>query len=81
MASDPTPAMRSEAIAWHIKLREGHAQDWDDFGDWLARDASHSSAYDAVALDDAALDQALVGCSQSAVARTNDNQPMAADQR
>ena len=77
MASDPTPAMRSEAIAWHIKLREGHAQDWDDFGDWLARNASHSSAYDAVTPDDAALDQALVGWSQLAVVRTNDNQPMA----
>ena len=77
MTVELTPAIRSEAIAWHIGLRAGHAQDWDDFVEWLARDPSHSVAYDAVSLDDAALDQTLINWSQSAVARTNDNQPMA----
>lgn len=77
MASEFTPAIRSEAIAWHVRLREDRAQDWDDFAEWLARDPRHSLAYDAVVLDDAALDQTLLGWSRSALARTNDNQPVA----
>ena len=76
MSSDPAPTIRAEAIAWHLRLRDERAQDWDEFANWLARDPRHSPAYDAVALDDAALNQALVGWSQSTVARTNDNQPV-----
>jgi transmembrane sensor len=47
--------IQAEAIAWHIRLREGGAADWDAFVRWLEADPARSAAYDAVALADAAL--------------------------
>jgi transmembrane sensor len=47
--------IQAEAIAWHIRLRDGGAEDWDAFVHWLEVDPAHSAAYDAVALADAAL--------------------------
>ena len=72
MSPDPNSAIRAKAIAWHISLRHGRAQDWDDFAQWLGRNSRHSPAYDAVALDDAALDRTLVGWSREAPGGTND---------
>jgi transmembrane sensor len=47
--------IQAEAIAWHIRLRDGGAEDWDAFVHWLEVDPARSAAYDAVALADAAL--------------------------
>ena len=76
MSSDPTPAIRAEAISWHIRLHEDRADDWDAFTDWLERDPRHSNAYDAVALADAQLAPVLAEWSLSPVALTNDNRPI-----
>jgi transmembrane sensor len=45
----------AEAIAWHLRLRDGEAADWDAFTAWLEGDAARSAAYDEVARADAAL--------------------------
>lgn len=51
-----TPSqLRGEAIAWHIRLRDGAPADWDSFVDWLERDPAHSDAYDAISSADAAI--------------------------
>ncbi len=76
MSSDPTPAIRAEAISWYIRLREDRSDDWDVFTDWLERDPRHSSAYDAVALADAQLAPVFTEWSCSPVALTNDNRPV-----
>jgi transmembrane sensor len=47
--------IQAEAIAWHIRLRDGGAEDWNAFVRWLEVDPARSAAYDAVALADAAL--------------------------
>jgi transmembrane sensor len=46
---------QAEAIAWHIRLRDGGAADWDAFVRWLEADPARSAAYDLVALADAAI--------------------------
>lgn len=51
--------MRADAIDWHIRLREGRAEDWEAFTRWLEQDQAHNAAYEAVALEDAALDEAF----------------------
>ena len=48
--------IQAEAIAWHIRLRDGGAADWDAFVRWLEADPARSAAYDAVALADAGAD-------------------------
>ncbi|MEA3047377.1 MAG: transrane sensor, partial [Sphingomonadales bacterium] len=47
--------IQAEAIAWHIRLRDGGAEDWDAFVHWLEADPARSAAYDSVAFADAAL--------------------------
>ncbi|MDB5697345.1 MAG: anti-FecI sigma factor, FecR [Alphaproteobacteria bacterium] len=58
MAHDPNQLMES-AINWHIRLREGGAEDWESFIAWLEEDPARSAAYDAVALADADLSPAF----------------------
>jgi transmembrane sensor len=48
--------IRAEAIAWHLRIRDGDAADWEAFVLWLEGDPARSDAYDAVALADAALE-------------------------
>jgi len=48
-------AIRTEAIGWHLRLREGEAADWDAFVAWLEADPAHAAAYDEVVLADADL--------------------------
>lgn len=43
------------AIGWTIRLRDGSAEDWQDFTAWLEADPEHLAAYDAVALADSTL--------------------------
>jgi transmembrane sensor len=69
------PSARAQAISWHIRLRDGRADDWEEFADWLALDPQHSMAYDEVALGDRELDQALANWTGSRSALANDNWP------
>lgn len=66
---------RAQAISWHIRLRDGRAEDWDEFAEWLALDPQHSAAYDEVALADRDIDPALVTWANSQTAQANDNWP------
>jgi transmembrane sensor len=47
--------IRGEAIAWHLRLRDGAPADWDAFVQWLEQDPAHSDAFDAIARADAAI--------------------------
>jgi transmembrane sensor len=67
--------VRAQAIAWQIRLRDGRAQDWDEFAEWLALDPQHSTAYDEVALGDREIEPALVSWASSRTALANDNWP------
>ena len=55
MSSDKT-TIEARAIDWVIAQRDPDFSDWDGFTDWLAEDAAHAAAYDAMALLDADLD-------------------------
>lgn len=52
--------IREEAIAWHLRLKEGSAQDWDAFMTWLEADPARSEAYDQVKFADAAITPEMV---------------------
>lgn len=74
----PMPAESSiheQAISWHIRLKEGGAEDWDQFAEWLAQDARHAAAYDEVALADRELGLVLTDWSRPVAGRANDNWP------
>ena len=55
MAEQAQPDIVAEAIAWHLRLRDGSDDDWVTFTAWLEGDPARSDAYDAVALADAEL--------------------------
>jgi transmembrane sensor len=67
--------VRAQAIYWHIRLRDGGAEDWEEFADWLALDPRHSTAYDEVALGDREIEPAVVSWASSRTALSNDNWP------
>jgi transmembrane sensor len=47
--------MEAAAVAWLVRLREGGAEDWEAFVQWLEADPRHSEIYDELTLaDDAA---------------------------
>ena len=46
---------QAEAIAWHLRLRNGEAEDWEEFVRWLEADPARSAAYDEVVRADEAL--------------------------
>lgn len=53
MSSEPEPSMRDAAVIWHVRLRDGDAETWGKFAEWLAQDPDHAAAYDeAEALDE-----------------------------
>jgi transmembrane sensor len=47
--------IEADAIAWHLRLRDGDAADWEAFVLWLEGDPARSAAFDALARADAAL--------------------------
>lgn len=47
--------IEEEAIAWHVRLRDGAADEWERFTLWLEADPLHAEIYDEVALADEAL--------------------------
>ena len=55
MQAELTSAAEARAIDWMIRQRDPDFADWDAFADWLAEDAGHAAAYDAVASLDADL--------------------------
>lgn len=48
MVSEPHQDVLAEAIAWHLRLRDGTDGDWDDFVLWLEGDPVRSAAYDRI---------------------------------
>ncbi len=56
-------AIEQRALVWHLRLRDADVDEWREFADWLAQDPAHNDAYEAVALRDAQLDEALAQAS------------------
>jgi transmembrane sensor len=56
-------AIEAQALAWHLRLRDADADEWQEFTTWLARDPVHNDAYEAVALRDAEFDVVLAQAS------------------
>jgi transmembrane sensor len=71
-----TSDVRDAAISWHIRLCDAgvRGEDWAAFNSWLDEDPAHADAYDAVALDDAALGDVIA----TRAAADNDNPAVAA---
>lgn len=59
MSPKPDETARIDAIGWHIRLRDGVAEDWEAFTQWLEADPAHNAAYDAVVAEDFVLDTAF----------------------
>ncbi|TXC71927.1 DUF4880 domain-containing protein [Sphingomonas ginsenosidivorax] len=49
----------AQAVAWHLRLPTADAADWRAFTAWLEADPAHADAYDALAIADAELQDAL----------------------
>lgn len=64
--------MRADAIRWHIRLRDGRAEDWDAFMLWLEESPAHAAEYDAVALADDGIEALL---RQPVKMAANDDEP------
>ncbi len=43
MLQDEDEIRRSEALVWHIRLRDGSAADWEEFTEWLERSPDNSA--------------------------------------
>jgi transmembrane sensor len=56
-------AIEQRALAWHLRLRDADAVEWEEFTAWLVQDPAHNDAYEAVALRDAQLDEVLAQAS------------------
>lgn len=48
--------LEEQAVAWVIRLRDGGAQDWEEFARWLEADPAHNRAYEEAALLDAEME-------------------------
>lgn len=55
--------IEQRALAWHLRLRDADADEWQKFTAWLAQDPTHNDAYEAVALRDAQFDEVLAQAS------------------
>lgn len=55
--------IEQRALAWHLRLRDADADEWQEFTAWLTQDPAHNDAYEAVALHDAELDEVLAQAS------------------
>ena len=56
-------SVEQRALAWHLRLRDADADEWQEFTAWLAQDPAHNDAYEAVALRDAQFDEVLAQAS------------------
>lgn len=59
MPRESQDSIRARAIEWHIRLRDGDDAAWEAFAEWLAEDARHAEAYDAVEAADQEIDPLL----------------------
>ncbi len=73
--------IRNEAIAWHIRLRDGATADWDAFAQWLERHPTHSDAFDIVAAADTAIVPEAVPLHGQATAQGGDWEAYPAERR
>lgn len=48
MAAETQDIIRTRAIQWHIRLRDGGDDAWESFAAWLADDPRHPQAYEAI---------------------------------
>jgi len=55
MSNGQDADLLTEAIAWHLRLRDGDEEDWAAFTCWLEDDPEHSDAFDEVAEADDAI--------------------------
>ncbi len=60
--------IQDEAIAWHVRLKEGGPEDWDAFMAWLEADPARSEAYDRVKIADAAITPEMIPAAAAPVA-------------
>ncbi|MEA3061139.1 MAG: transrane sensor [Sphingomonadales bacterium] len=60
MSQIENPDLQREAIRWRVRLRDGGAEEWQAFVEWLEQDPARSAAYDSVAAADRALRSADV---------------------
>jgi transmembrane sensor len=59
MDSEMPDELQTQAIAWHVRLRDGNDQAWEAFVGWLAEDPRHAEAYDLIEQTDLAIDPLL----------------------
>jgi transmembrane sensor len=59
MDSEAENGIRTAAIEWHIRLRDGDDGTWEAFADWLAADTRHAHAYDEIEQTDLAIEPLL----------------------
>lgn len=59
MSREAKDSIGARAIEWHVRLRDGDDATWEAFAEWLADDARHAEAYDAVEATDQAIDPLL----------------------
>lgn len=77
MAEQAHQDLQAEAVAWHVRLRDGGLEDWDAFVRRLEAKPDLSAAYDAVALADAALEPEAIPMAPPSAA--NDGWPATAE--
>ena len=53
MSASPDRAMVTQALAWHLRLKDADEDAWIEFAEWLNADPAHNGAYEAVADADA----------------------------
>jgi len=55
MASEPDQDILAQAVAWHLRLKDGTGAEWHAFVEWLEADPARSEAYDRVEAADATI--------------------------
>ncbi len=73
MTQQTPQEIKGEAIAWHLRLRDGAAAEWDAFVDWLEQDPAHSDAFDAISRADAAIEAEAVPLHGQPTPANNDD--------
>ncbi|NIJ35707.1 transmembrane sensor [Sphingopyxis panaciterrae] len=66
------------AIAWHVRLRDGDDAAWEAFADWMAADPRHAAAYDRVEALDERIDPLLAALGEGQPANDVDPLPLPA---
>lgn len=75
MPAESPDSIEARAIEWHIRLRDGDDAIWEGFAEWLAEDARHVAAYDAIEQADLAIEPLLPHVVIREVANDAEEQP------